>query len=277
MTTSSSDEPPPLQFYKMQGCGNDFILIYPTYPLPEYSLSKLCNRNIGIGADQLLLLEKSEIADIKMRVLEADGSESDMCGNGIRCVAKFMMEKLGLDRAVSVETRAGVKIIEKVDGLFRVNMGESSNPARITITFEGYDYETFFVKVGEPHLVVVVNDACTFDLENFAKKAKQYAEFREQTINVNAVQILDETAIRIRTFERGIEKETLSCGTGATASAIILMGLGKVRNPIRVVSRGGELAVYFKKQAFLLGPAEFVFEGYIKIPEEKNRISAVKL
>ncbi|PIO00273.1 diaminopimelate epimerase [archaeon CG10_big_fil_rev_8_21_14_0_10_43_11] len=262
-TVSAEDEPPDIPFTKMQGCGNDFIIL--ELNTDHYAnLHKLCDRHFGIGADQVLLIQPSDVADAKMVVLERDGSQSDMCGNGIRCVARYLIERKGFGPNVRIETRAGIKEVLRVEDLFQVDMGAPRNVFSFTFHFEGHEYDCVFVNSGEPHVVMFVPDVDQFNLHACAAHIRTLQNLPETRVNVNLVHVVNETMIRIRTFERGVEAETLSCGTGATACTIAAVIARNMQNTLTVITRGGPLVVDCTQNPILLGPADIVFDGVIK-------------
>lgn len=258
----------PIYFTKMHGCGNDFIIIdelAANKPLREEQkkeLYLLCNRNFGVGADQILLLEHSLTADARMRVIERDGSESDMCGNGIRCVARYLGERLNISGPIKIETRAGLKIVERIMNLFKVDMGTPTVLGERNYLFEDRNIQSYLINTGEPHLVIFTENIDEPDFLRIAKFIRNSEEFINEGVNVNIAKIIDSNHLQIRTFERGVENETLSCGTGATASGVISILKHALGSPINVETRGGPMLVDFSSsEAFLLGPAEFVFDS----------------
>ncbi len=271
--TSSESEPPDslqIHFTKMQGCGNDFIVIdelASNKPFEEHQKKRfyrLCNRNFAIGADQILLLEASSVADVRMRVLERDGSESDMCGNGIRCTAKYMIDKFGMQRPIKIETRAGLKTVEPFMNLFKVNMGVPTVPEERNYIFDGKDVKAYYINTGEPHIVIFVDDLEDTNFISLARFIRYGDEFSNSGVNVNFVQIVANNRIKIRTYERGVEGETLSCGTGSVACDVVSTLKRGLSSPIYVETKGGMLLIdYINSEAFLIGPAEFVFDSVV--------------
>lgn len=244
----------------MQGCGNDFIIIDERENSiiseeARIALAKLCDRNFGIGANDILLISNSNVADARLRIIEPDGSEADMCGNGIRCVARYLMERVLHAESVAIETRAGIKIVERIGNSFKVSL------ENISIEKEKDFYR---VNSGEPHLVKIVDDL-DFDIVRSARELRGL-----ENTNVNFVRMLGEQTIQVRNYERGVEDETLACGTGATAAAVVAV-LNGVPSPVKIITRGGVLFIDLELNgnsfsANLIGPAEFVFEGTISLP-----------
>ena len=265
-------------FTKMHGNGNDFILIDEMYHelLPELQKSsfavRCCHRNFGIGGDGVLFLVRSNRADLGMRLFQPDGSEAEMCGNGIRCLAKYANEAGYIDTSFSVETLAGIITIEvrEIENCFwaKVDMGSPSFyrpsiPAIGSGDFLMEELEGFkvsAVNTGVPHAVIFVDDL-NLPISEIAPKIRHNLAFPEGA-NVNFVKV--DSQLVIRTFERGVEAETLSCGTGAVASASIARRLGFIGDDVQVETRGGPLMVHFEgEKAFMEGPAVTIYTGEI--------------
>lgn len=268
-----------LEFWKLQGNGNDFILVdeykrpvIPDEMKPQFA-SLYCDRRFGIGGDGVLYLSKSTTADLKMGLFQPDESEAEMCGNGIRCFAKYAFDTGYVGRTCSVETPAGVIPVEMeyADDTFMATI-DMPEPrfARKDIPASGEGeykekisgFEVYAVNTGVPHAVIFADDIDTLSLTEIAPQIRHHASF-PRGANVNAVQIMGENSIRIRTFERGIEDETLSCGTGATAAAAIAVHLGFVKSPVTVGTKGGMLVITLGDRTVMKGPAETVFMGKI--------------
>ncbi|NYT02436.1 MAG: diaminopimelate epimerase [Methanosarcinales archaeon] len=268
--------PRSLRFSKLHGNGNDFILIdeMSCSLVPEekkISLAmKLCNRNFGIGADGVLFLTSSSQAEVGMRLLQPDGSEAEMCGNGIRCLAKYAWDSGYVAESFQVETLAGVLPVQvrMEGGTFwaKVEMGvprfdrrsipAAGNGELLKVRLEGLEVSA--VNTGVPHAVVFVDDP-ELPIMEVAPGIRHHQTFPQGT-NVNFVCLGSD--LRVRTFERGVEGETFSCGTGAVASAAVARRLGHVGNRVLVRTKGGPLMVYFEgDRAFLEGPASTVFNG----------------
>jgi len=255
-----------LEFFKYQGTGNDFILVDNRKnhfdPQNTDLVNFLCNRRFGIGADGLILLENNSSYDFSMVYFNSDGNRSSMCGNGGRCIVKFahdlgIIEKEttflavdGIHDAYVKDTKVFLKMID-VDAVERG---------------KGF----FFLDTGSPHYVQFVNNLEGFPVYEEGYKIRNNKRFREKGTNVNFVQEIDKQTIKVSTYERGVEDETLSCGTGVTAASIAAFLKGYPNN-VKVITKGGELMVTFSEEAgqykdvYLSGPAEMVFEGEIKI------------
>lgn len=258
-----------LQFYKYQGTGNDFVMIDNRdnhFAKEDVELiGALCDRRFGIGGDGLILLENDNVYDFRMVYYNADGNESTMCGNGGRCIVAFA-KQLGVisDRCNFIA----------VDGEHTARIDDMNNVALQMIDVDTIQLEDkySFLNTGSPHHVQVVRDLAYYDVYKKGKAIRESELYAPKGTNVNFVEQEGPNHFRIRTFERGVEDETLSCGTGATAVAIAMVALGKAdQETVRIDVEGGTLAISFEtmdgkyKNIFLTGPAEFVFQGQIQI------------
>jgi len=276
-----------LNFWKMHGLGNDYIVIdnrggeLSEEELPDLAI-KLCKRRVGIGADGLLLVCNSRVADAKMRIFNSDGTEAEMCGNGIRCFAKYCFENgIAKKNVISVETLAGIKeLYLKVEGgavtSVRVNMGAPCFEAeKIPIigngTFinkpldvDGKILMATALSMGNPHCVIFVNNIDNYPVDAIGPKIEDHKLFPKRT-NVEFVQVISRKRLKVRVWERGVG-ETLACGTGACTSVVTAKVLGKVKEEAIVELPGGKLIVEYKENVvFMEGPAEKVFEGKMSI------------
>jgi len=242
--------------------------------LEAKTIEQLCDRHRGVGADGLLMVEPATNgADFRMRYYNSDGGEADMCGNGARCFARFTNRLSGPRTDVSFETPAGVITAEFLDELVRLGMSEPKDlRLNDTIDVEGAQVAVHSVNTGVPHAVVFVEDLGAVDVQRMGAAIRYHDHFAPKGTNVNFVKVLDGITIAIRTYERGVEGETLACGTGVVACALILHELKGVVSPIGVRVKGGDLLqVGFEKTAAaygkvtLTGPADFVFDGQIKL------------
>ncbi len=266
-----------LRFAKMNGAGNDFILI-DNRPgdihLERSQIAHLCDRHRGIGADGILLLEKAaNHADFRMRYFNADGGEAEMCGNGARCFARFANKVAGAQPKISFETPAGVISAELVGDLVTLRMTEPTD-LRLDIKLPvANGNKTFhFINSGVPHVVIPIPRIDDVDVRRDGSAIRSHKMFSPRGANVNFIDKRGSKKIAIRTYERGVEDETLACGTGIVASALIFAATENTNGPITVIARGGdELQVGFEKignqfrDVTLTGPAEFVFEGTVEI------------
>jgi len=258
-----------VQFYKYHGAGNDFILVdnREVFINPEPQLvQQLCDRRFGIGADGLILLENSREADFSMRYFNSDGYEATMCGNGGRCIVSFAWKK-GLisneTEFVASDGHHSAKILD--NDIVALKMNDVEEVKKVG--------EHYFLDTGSPHYVMFVDDINNTKVQEDGKRIRYDASVSKQGTNVDFVQIIKEDEISIRTYERGVENETLACGTGAVASAIATHLLNETDNfSFSVQVLGGKLQVDFKmehethfRDIWLTGPAEYVFKGSIDI------------
>jgi diaminopimelate epimerase len=266
-----------LRFTKMNGAGNDFVLIdnrLGDLRLAAEQISKICDRHRGVGADGVLVLERAANgADFRMRYYNADGGEAEMCGNGARCFARYASRVAGPAEKLSFETPAGVIGATLQGELVRLEMSDPKDlKLGITIPLPEQQLSAHYVNSGVPHVVVPVDDLEKVDVRALGSAVRHHALFAPKGANVNFLKHRGDEKISIRTYERGVENETLACGTGVVASALIFAAVQKVDGPIGVLVRGGnELQVAFDKagdqfkNVTLTGPAEFVFEGTIEV------------
>jgi diaminopimelate epimerase len=266
-----------LRFTKMNGAGNDFILIdnrTGDINLSRDQIARLCDRHRGIGADGILLLENpSDSADFRMRYFNADGGEAEMCGNGARCFARFANKMADAEDEISFETPAGVISADLAGDLVTLQMTEPTD-LRLSVPLQiGAEKKiVHFINSGVPHVVVPVTQLGDVDVPREGSAIRCHEMFSPKGANVNFIEKRGADKIAVRTYERGVEDETLACGTGVVASALIFAATENVKGPISVIARGGdELRVGFEKidkqfrSVTLTGPAEFVFEGLIEI------------
>ncbi|MEM1530773.1 MAG: diaminopimelate epimerase [Candidatus Bathyarchaeia archaeon] len=277
-----------LIFWKMHGLGNDYILIdNRDGRLHEEILSllaqKLCRRRFSVGADGLLLVYDSDVADVKMRIFNADGSEAEMCGNGIRCIAKYCYENGIIKRdEMRIETLAGIRTVwlNIEDDRVRTVTVDMGSPVfrreHIPVAGEGdfideelrVNCEVFratCLSVGNPHCVIFVENVDDFPVTYYGPKIENHSLFPKK-INVEFVQVIRQDLIKVRVWERGVG-ETLACGTGACASVVAGKILGKVNRECAVQLLGGELKIKYDEgdRIFMSGPAETVYKGIIDL------------
>lgn len=277
-----------LKFTKMHGLGNDYVYMdYTKVDVPK-DISNLAqfvsNRHFGIGSDGLILICKSKTSDFKMRMFNADGSEAQMCGNGIRCVGKFVYDKgLTSKTEITIETLAGIKNLKlqlvkgKVETV-EVDMGEPIlEPERIPVIANEYpvknlklqaeEKEFIFtcVSVGNPHAIAIVDNLKDFDVEKYGKKLEVDKHFPEKA-NIEFIQIVNKNTIKMRVWERG-SGETFACGTGASAVAVACNLNGLTKDEVTVKLLGGDLKIKWNKEnnhIYMTGPAVTVFEGELE-------------
>jgi diaminopimelate epimerase len=266
-----------LRFTKMNGAGNDFILLdnrTGNVDLKRSQIARLCDRHRGIGADGILLLEKpSDHADFRMRYFNADGGEAEMCGNGARCFARFANKVANAEGKISFETPAGVITAELAGDLVTLQMTEPTDLQLDVVLQIGAEKRiVHFINSGVPHVVVPVAQVSDVDVSREGSVIRHHEMFLPKGANVNFIEKRGADKIAVRTYERGVEDETLACGTGVVASALVFAATENVKGPVSVLARGGdELRVAFEeldkqfRNVTLTGPAEFVFEGTIEI------------
>lgn len=271
-----------MRFWKMHGLGNDYVVIdNRDYKISDQQApqiaKKLCDRRFSIGADGLLLVFPSEVADVRMRIFNSDGSEAEMCGNGIRCFSKYCYENhIVQETEFPVETLAGIKYIEltlngdevssvKVDmggpnwqrsSLPMLGQGEAIN---ITLTMDGKHYQVTCLSIGNPHCVTFVEDADKFPVDYVGPTIENDPAFPRR-VNVGFAQVISRDEMKVRVWERGCG-ETLACGTGICAAVAAANKLGKVDGNVLVHALGGDLTVQVADTIYLCGAAEKVYEG----------------
>lgn len=254
-----------MKYTKMHGIGNDYLFVFGEVPENAAPISvKYSNRQSGIGSDGMIYINYSDVADFSMRIFNADGSEAKMCGNGIRCVAKFVREKGYTDKdELTVETLSGVKcLLIDGDGV-TVNMGKAEISDDLLLYL---GFECTPVSVGNPHAVVFTDDVALVLLRDIGPKIECNKAFPGR-VNAEFISIVGDNELRMRVWERG-SGETLACGTGACASAAAAVSKGLCRKcePIKVHLDGGDLEITVKDDftCLMRGPAEFVCEGEIE-------------
>lgn len=258
-----------VKFFKYHGAGNDFILIDnysdSSVKISSLMIKKLCNRHFGIGADGLMLLKKHSEYDFEMDYYNSDGSGGTMCGNGGRCIVAFA-KRIGLikDYAKFIASDGKHEAYIDENNIVKLKMNDVSEISKINKDYKCY--------TGSPHYVVFSDNIKNKNIPLEGKAIRYSNDFKKEGINVNFVKIEDSKTLSIRTYERGVEDETLACGTGAVASALTFAEKNKnISDEYKINVKGGTLKVSFKKEnnkfkdIWLSGPAEFVFEGFIKI------------
>lgn len=277
-----------MKFTKMQGLGNDYVYVNcfkETIENPPEMAKKVSNRNFGIGSDGLIMINPSDVADFEMEMYNADGSRSEMCGNGIRCVGKYVYD-YGLTEKehISVETLAGIKYLDLTveDGkvkLVKVDMGSPELvPANIPIVADGdrvidepinvngTEYRMTGVSMGNPHAVVYVEDVKGLDIETIGPAFENHERFPNR-VNTEFVKVLDRNTVEMRVWERG-SGETMACGTGACAVAVACILNGLTEDKVTVKLLGGDLQIEWDKETdkvYMTGSAEVSFDGEINL------------
>ena len=262
----------------MNGAGNDFIVCdnrARTFPLDPKTIARLCDRHRGVGADGLRAVEPSETgADFRMRYYNSDGGEAEMCGNGARCFARFAARLLAeIPEMISFETQAGLIRASFSGGLVTVNMSDPHDLRPPKVIGAGFPCTVHFLNTGVPHAVVFVKDVEAVNVGILGATLRQHPAFAPKGANANFAQVLAPGQLVLRTYERGVEAETLACGTGVCATALLHHIATGDPSPVSVRVRGGDtLQVGFERTAnggfqnvTLSGPADFVFEGTMAI------------
>ncbi|MFW5432421.1 MAG: diaminopimelate epimerase [Methylophilaceae bacterium] len=274
-----------LNFTKMQGTGNDFVVIDSvTSPvqLNTSQIKHIANRHFGVGCDQLLMVEKTDTpnVDFRYRIFNADGGEVQQCGNGARCFVRFVVEKkLTQKREISVETASGIITLKLQDnGDVTVNMGlpnflpkalpflADKQAMQYTLALKNSEVQISVLSMGNPHAVLVVDNIDTTNVSELGPEIESHQHFPEH-VNAGFMQVVNPHEINLRVFERG-SGETLACGTGACAAVVSGIQLDLLQSPVLVNARGGQLNIEWlggEEPVMMTGPAEIVFEGAIHI------------
>ncbi|MDX1775689.1 MAG: diaminopimelate epimerase [Desulfobulbales bacterium] len=276
----------PVPFAKMSGTGNDFIIIdhrtpfIPENDQPEFA-RLVCRRRFSVGADGLILIEKSGSADFSWRFYNGDGSKAEMCGNGARCAARFAYENDIAQAAMKFETTAGM-----IEAFVLSTSGESIKirltppddlRLNIPLSIGSAEQVLHFINTGVPHSVLLVNDAGAVPVADWGREIRFHESFQPAGTNANFIQVLPDDTLMVRTYERGVEGETMACGTGAVAAALVAGLLEQANPPVTVITSGGEkLTIHFTLTGegldrrldhgagiFLEGPAHCVYVGEI--------------
>lgn len=280
-----------MKFTKMHGLGNDYVYVNcfkETIENPPEVSKFVSDRHFGIGSDGLIMINPSQVADFEMEMYNADGSRAEMCGNGIRSVAKYVYDYGLTDKtSISVETLAGIKYLDLTveDGkvvLVKVDMGKPELcPKKIPVTMEddalekvvdepivvdGKEYRMTAVSMGNPHVIVYIDDVQGLEIEKIGPKFENHERF-PQRINTEFVRVIDRKTVEMRVWERG-SGETLACGTGACAVAVACMLNGLTEDEVTVKLLGGDLKIHWDREVdkvYMTGPATVVFDGEIEI------------
>jgi diaminopimelate epimerase len=259
-----------LKFYKFEGTGNDFVILdawLSSIDLDTAQIKFICDRKFGVGADGLMVLVKAKDLDFEMLYFNSDGLPGSMCGNGGRCLVKYAFDRNYTKAKANFLAPDGIH-----DGIM-INKDLVSLGMRDVSFPKALNNNDWFVNTGSPHLIRWVDDVEGVDVYNEGKSIRNSKDFIENGVNVNFV-CVSENSIRMRTYERGVEDETLSCGTGVTAAVIAAVFAGKISDnlkEVKVVTQGGELSVLFERgidnfyNVRLNGPAKKVFEGVINL------------
>ncbi len=266
-----------LAFWKMHGAGNDFILLddrRAEFPCADAgAIRRLCARNTGIGSEGLILIRPAAGADFQMRFFNPDGSEGEMCGNGVRCAARLACDLGRAPPRMTVATAAGPVRAEIEGARVRIHLTRPADwRMNLALDGPGLTGPVHFVNTGVPHAVIETEALDAVKLMEIGPAIRRHRAFAPRGTNVNFMAVIGPDALRLRTYERGVEAETPACGTGSVACALVAGRLGKVRPPVRVTCAGGSiLEVDFRltpdgaEDVTLLGPAVYVFEGRVDL------------
>lgn len=255
-----------ISFWKMHGAGNDFILVDDrtrTFPIQDPAfIAHLCHRRRGIGSDGLLLIQSSTTADFQMRFFNPDGSEADLCGNGARCIARLAHEIGAAPADMHIATPAGLLRAEVIPPLVRLHLPPPKDwRLNLSVVWEKQELPLHFVNSGVPHAICMVEDIAPIDVAAVGACIRHHPLFAPAGTNVDFIQITGPRSLAIRTYERGVEAETLACGTGIVAAALVAEKLGRVQTPVQIQTAGGDRLDVSIFPLTLTGPAEHVFQG----------------
>lgn len=265
-----------IPFFKMVASGNDFVVVDNREKLISDAAlfaKKTCERHTGIGGDGVLLIQPSQKADYKMRILNADGSEAEACGNGFRCIAFLAHRKFNFPKEHRFESLGGMIDANVKGSRVRVRLMEPKDfKERQKIKLGEKRLSYYFIRVGVPHVVIFVEGLSRLPVFELGRAVRYHSRFKPAGTNVNFVEVTGPHSISVETYERGVEENTQACGTGSTASALVSALAGYVEPPVEVKTRGGEiLTVDFVKKGnqvqnpYLEGEARLVYEGKISI------------
>ena len=264
-----------IRFTKMSGSGNDFIVIDNRVPVMDDDkkrdfVRRVCDRKMSVGADGVIFVENSERADIKWDFYNDDGSSAEMCGNGGRCLARYAVENKMAPSSMTLETLAGIIGAEVKGDIVKIKLTTPENLRQdIAVDLNGASFQVDSLNTGVPHAIVYADNVEDVNVKEAGNGIRFHSAFAPAGTNVNFVQKVGESALKIRTYERGVEDETLACGTGVVASALLSTLKNKVQPPVAVETQGGDiLKVDFDLSSglesavvYLEGPARIAFEG----------------
>ncbi|HLT21834.1 MAG TPA: diaminopimelate epimerase [Bacteriovoracaceae bacterium] len=253
------------RFYKYSGNGNDFILIKEKdFNWSQEKIEALCHRQFGIGADGVVVVGVAEGADASMRIFNSDGREAEMCGNGLRCLVHFLYDHVERKDEYRIKTMKTTFSVEQKKGKFLIEMSVADDINKYDLSLFSDFPQAFFIDTGVPHLCFLVSDAKSIDIKKVAPFYRHHSMFPNGT-NVNFIEVIDEENQKayVRTFERGVEDETFSCGTGVTACAHTLNHFLGWKDDIHIENRGGKHLVEFGEKVKFSGVETFVFQGEV--------------
>jgi len=258
------------EFYKMSASGNDFIMIDNRekvvdhlFPDVRDFILKVCRRRLSAGADGLILIEKSGTVDFSWRFFNADGSEADMCGNGGRCAARFAFVNGIAGKRMAFETLAGVMKAEILGSQVKLQLTTPTDlKLDYSVALEHRELFVSSVNTGVPHVILLTDDVDHAPVEELGRVLRYHKEFSPHGTNVDFVTVLDKENVKLRTYERGVEGETLACGTGAVATSVVLKHKGLIGGRVNLLTRGGEiLRVTVGDEVYLEGDARIIYTG----------------
>jgi len=265
-----------ITFYKMSGSGNDFIIIDNRNGVVDENdlqgfIAKVCRRKMSVGADGFILVEESENVDFKWRFFNSDGSKPEMCGNGGRCVARFAYLNGISGAEVSFETEAGIVSAQVKNDRVKIKMPDPVDlKTNYNLELENGPLSLSSVNTGVPHVVVTADNLDDVEVVRLGREIRFHDRYAPAGTNVNFICVGNDDTISIRTYERGVEDETLACGTGSIAAAIVMHYKSKGKSPVKVITRGGGcLYIYFEEDngkfysVFLEGDARVIYKGYL--------------
>ncbi|MBU0699525.1 MAG: diaminopimelate epimerase [Proteobacteria bacterium] len=266
----------PITFFKMSGSGNDFIIIDNRNKVVEQTdlskfVAKVCRRKMSVGADGFILVENTDSADFKWRFFNSDGSRAEMCGNGARCVARFAFLNKIAGPNMSFETEAGIVGAQVAGDRVKITMPDPADlKMDYTLELKDRSMSISSVNTGVPHVVIAVDDIDAVQVVRIGREIRFHRTFAPAGTNVNFICLLKDGIIAIRTYERGVEDETLACGTGAIAAAIVTACASQIKSPAIVLTKSGEhLNIYFREaggrfyDVCLEGDARLIYKGQL--------------
>lgn len=275
MTSQFSQMPFPIPFTKMSGTGNDFIIIDHRQPLlasvdvQEFA-RLVCRHKFSVGADGLILIENDDSEDFRWQFFNADGSRAEMCGNGARCAARFAYQRGIAPATMRFRTAAGVIAAEMAGTGVKIKLTAPTNlQLERSLDLGALSKQVYSVNTGVPHVVCFVDDLAQVPVLEWGRIIRYHAVYQPAGTNVNFVQVASD-GLLVRTYERGVEGETMACGTGAVASALIATRIGQAQSPVKVTTSGGEeLVIHLEGQGdqpevYLEGPAKIIYDGQLQ-------------
>jgi len=263
-----------IDFYKMSGSGNDFIIVDNRKKIVDETdlanfVARVCRRKLSVGADGFILLEDTDTVDFKWQFFNSDGSVAEMCGNGARCAARFAYINQITGTDMSFETAAGIVHAQVIGDMVKINMPDPANlKTDYALELQDDSMSVSSINTGVPHVVITMDNIDDAEVVQLGRKIRFHEEFAPAGTNVNFIHLREDGSVAIRTYERGVEDETLACGTGAIAAAIVTAHKAKIKSPVNVLTRSGEiLKVYYQEQGglfsdiYLEGDARIIYKG----------------